>query len=135
MQFTSGIISIINESSHFLLDEKGRHAKSQCTSILQKICNKDAYFPTEVLSESLCRTDYQIIENTIADELPLSHVLLSDQTSQISSRAILDSFSKLNLKLYIISVWKSNSGKYDHKLSCVHCISDTNPTVTIKYLM
>lgn len=77
LQFTLGIISIINESSLFLLDEKGRHAKSQCTNTLQKTCNKDVYFSTEV-SESLCRTDYQISENIIADEFPLSHDILND---------------------------------------------------------
>lgn len=78
LQFTLGIISIINESSLFLLDEKGRHAKFRCTSTLQKTCNKDVYFSTEVLSESLCRTDYQIIENIIANEFPHSHDILSD---------------------------------------------------------
>lgn len=76
LQFTLGIIPIINESSLLLLDEKGRHAKSQCT--LQKTCNKDVYFSTEVLGECLCRTDYQIIENIIADEFPLSRDILSD---------------------------------------------------------
>lgn len=78
LQFTLGMISIINESSLFLLDEKGRHAKSQCTSTLQKTCNKDVYFSTAVLAESLCRTDYQIIENIITNEFPLSHDILSD---------------------------------------------------------
>lgn len=65
-------------SFFFLLDEKGRHAKSQCTNILEKTYNKDVYFSIEVPSASCCRTAEQIIENIKANEFLLSHDILSD---------------------------------------------------------